>query len=86
MACLSIYIHYIFPGLQVSVIGLERALHNYTMEPSSQPFDMKTVPLATQPMSEQKSAINVGGSAPGEIVAPKQDKLAASRQDIFAGV
>ena len=41
-------------GLQVSIVGLERALHHYTMEPSETPFDMKSVPLATQPMAEQK--------------------------------
>ena len=41
-------------GLTVSVVGLERALHQYTLEPSEVPFDMKTVPLATQPLVEQK--------------------------------
>ena len=40
----------------MSVVGLERALHNYTLEPSDTPFDLKTVPLATQPMIEQKAA------------------------------
>ena len=42
-------------GLQVSVVGLERALHQYTLEPSEKPFDMKTVPLATQPITEQRA-------------------------------
>ena len=42
-------------GLQVSIIGLERALHQYTMEPSVEPFDLKTVPLATQPIQDHKS-------------------------------
>ena len=46
---------YILNGLQVSIVGLERALHHYTLEPSDAPFDMKSVPLATQPISEQKS-------------------------------
>ena len=41
-------------GLTVSVVGLERALHQYTLEPSEVPFDLKTVPLATQPIVEQK--------------------------------
>lgn len=44
---------------------------------------MKTVPLATQPIIDQKSSMNA--STPGEVTAPKQDKVAASRQDIFAG-
>lgn len=39
----------------MSVVGLERALHHYTMEPSEKPFDMKTVPLATQPITEQRA-------------------------------
>ena len=41
-------------GLTVSVVGLERSLHQYTLEPSEAPFDMKSVPLATQPIVEQK--------------------------------
>merc|ERR1712226_1419417 len=70
---------YILNGLQVSIIGLERALHQYTMEPPEEPFDLKTVPLATQPIQEQKSV------APGEIAAAKpSEKAAASRQDIYA--
>lgn len=45
-----------FSGLQVSVVGLERALHQYTLEPSETPFDLKSVPLATQPLVEQKAS------------------------------
>ena len=45
--------HFYFLGLQVSIVGLERALHQYTLEPSAKPFDLKTVPLATQPLQEQ---------------------------------
>ena len=68
---------YILNGLQVSVVGLERALHTYTMEPSEQPFDLKTVPLATQPLTEQKPAV-----APGEV--KPSEKATASRVDIYA--
>ncbi|NXK69004.1 COPG2 protein, partial [Sylvietta virens] len=46
---------YIFNGLTVSVPGMEKALHQYTLEPSEKPFDMKTVPLATAPIFEQKA-------------------------------
>lgn len=42
-------------GLSVSVPGLEKSLHQYTLEPSEKPFDMKTVPLATTPVTEQKT-------------------------------
>lgn len=38
----------------MTVVGLERALHQYTLEPSETPFDLKSVPLATQPLVEQK--------------------------------
>ena len=42
-------------GLSVSVPGLEKSLHQYTLEPSEKPFDMKSVPLATAPITEQKT-------------------------------
>ncbi|XP_062568051.1 coatomer subunit gamma-2-like, partial [Saccostrea cucullata] len=70
---------YILNGLQVSVVGLERALHHYTLEPSEQPFDMKSVPLETTPITEQKAV-----REPGESAAPKAEKVAASRQDVYA--
>jgi coatomer protein complex subunit gamma len=40
-------------GLQVSVVGLERALNAYVKEAPDTPFDIKTVPLATASMQEQ---------------------------------
>ncbi|XP_077992348.1 coatomer subunit gamma-2-like [Glandiceps talaboti] len=69
---------YILNALNVSVVGLERALHHYTMEPGETAFDMKSVPLETQPLNEQKQ---MGGDI-GMTKAP--EKVAASRQDIFA--
>ncbi|XP_027488871.1 coatomer subunit gamma-2-like [Corapipo altera] len=66
---------YIFNGLTVSVPGMEKALHQYTLEPSDKPFDMKTVPLATAPIFEQKAEI--------ALVTNKPEKVAPSRQDIF---
>ncbi|XP_074645563.1 coatomer subunit gamma-2-like isoform X1 [Tubulanus polymorphus] len=71
---------YILNGLQVSIVGLERALHQYTLEPSEKPFDMKVVPLATQPITEQKTAANPS-AAPTKATKEKQ---AASTQDIYA--
>lgn len=35
--------------------GMEKALHQYTLEPSEKPFDMKSIPLATAPVFEQKA-------------------------------
>uniref|UniRef100_A0A8C3QCN0 Coatomer subunit gamma n=1 Tax=Geospiza parvula TaxID=87175 RepID=A0A8C3QCN0_GEOPR len=66
---------YIFNGLTVSVPGMEKALHQYTLEPSEKPFDMKSVPLATAPILEQKAEI--------ALVTSKPEKVAPSRQDIF---
>uniref|UniRef100_A0A8C0X2E2 Coatomer subunit gamma n=1 Tax=Castor canadensis TaxID=51338 RepID=A0A8C0X2E2_CASCN len=66
---------YIFNGLTVSVPGMEKALHQYTLEPSEKPFDLKSIPLAMAPVFEQKAEIT--------LVAPKPEKLAPSRQDIF---
>ena len=78
---------FFFLGLQVSVIGLERALHAYTLEPSEAPFDLKSVPLATQPIADQKPVPAVGGGVGVEAPAakPQPEKVAASRQDIYAG-
>uniref|UniRef100_A0A8C2Q1B8 Coatomer protein complex, subunit gamma 2 n=1 Tax=Cyprinus carpio TaxID=7962 RepID=A0A8C2Q1B8_CYPCA len=68
---------YIFNGLSVSVPGLEKSLHQYTLEPSEKPFDMKTVPLATAPITEQKTEI-----AP-MATSKLPEKLAPARQDIY---
>ncbi|XP_051889478.1 coatomer subunit gamma-2 isoform X2 [Pristis pectinata] len=68
--------NYIFNGLSVSIPGLERALHHYTLEPSDKPFDMKSVPLATAVNVEQKTEMTP--------VASKQlEKMASLCQDIF---
>ncbi|PIO28177.1 hypothetical protein AB205_0148410 [Aquarana catesbeiana] len=65
-------------SLTVSVLGLEKALHQYTLEPSEKPFDMKSVPLSTFPFLEQKADLTP--------VATKQHvKAAPARQDIFQG-
>ncbi|KFP24788.1 Coatomer subunit gamma-2, partial [Colius striatus] len=72
---ISLNAAYIFNGLTVSVPGMEKALHQYTLEPSDKPFDMKTVPLATTPVFEQKAEV--------ALVTNKPEKVAPSRQDIF---
>jgi coatomer protein complex subunit gamma len=70
---------YIINGLQVSITGLERELHHYTLEPADAPFDLKSVPLAAQPSTVQPSA------GPGEAPSVKAaDKVAATRQDVYA--
>ena len=41
-------------GLNVSIVGLERALLQYTSDPSmaANPFDLKSVPIDMSPMKE----------------------------------
>ncbi|XP_071985332.1 coatomer subunit gamma-1 isoform X2 [Engystomops pustulosus] len=68
---------YILNGLTVSIPGLERALHQYTLEPTDKPFDLKSVPLATTPLTEQR-AENVPTAA-----VRQPEKVVSSRQDIF---
>ena len=54
--CFLTYLKYFFLlALSVSIVGLERALAGYLKEPTDKPFDIKTVPIATVPMNEQKS-------------------------------
>ncbi|XP_069085422.1 coatomer subunit gamma-2 isoform X2 [Pleurodeles waltl] len=67
---------YIFNGLTVSVLGMEKALHQYTQEPTEKPFDMKTVPLATLPFFEQKTEMT-------PVVSKQHEKITPARQDIF---
>ena len=45
---------FLFLALNVSVVGLERALAAYVGNASETPFDMKTVPISTAPIHEQK--------------------------------
>ncbi|GBM93534.1 Coatomer subunit gamma-2 [Araneus ventricosus] len=73
----GLYSQYILNGLQVSIVGLEKALHQYTLEPSEAPFDIKSVPLATAPVAEEKKA-----DVP--VIGKAKEKVAASRQDIFS--
>ncbi|KAG8138512.1 putative Coatomer subunit gamma protein [Naja naja] len=51
-------------GLTVSIPGMEKALHQYTLEPSEKPFDMRSVPLATAPIFEQKAEISLVANKP----------------------
>lgn len=40
--------------VQVSVPVLERALHQYTLNPTTEPFDISSVPVVTVPVIEDK--------------------------------
>ncbi|XP_037529706.1 coatomer subunit gamma-2 isoform X2 [Rhipicephalus sanguineus] len=94
---------YILDGLQVSIVGLEKALQHYVAESGDVPFDINSVPIATQPIEKKPQASIVAAgtfgpavkmvvltpvldtSPPGEAVPKgKPDKVAASRQDLYA--
>eukprot|EP00118_Oscarella_pearsei_P025200 m.307724 g.307724 ORF g.307724 m.307724 type:complete len:877 (+) comp42710_c0_seq1:41-2671(+) len=75
----SLTSQFILNSLNVSVVGLERALHHYVQEPSDVPFDLKTVPLATSLPSD-----TMRGGAEAAGPAGKPAPLAASRQDVYA--
>ncbi|KAH8032645.1 hypothetical protein HPB51_026098 [Rhipicephalus microplus] len=62
-------------GLQVSIVGLEKALQHYVAEPGDVPFDINSVPIATQPIEKK---------AQEAVPKGKPDKVAASRQDLYA--
>ncbi|KAM4650953.1 coatomer subunit gamma-1 [Discoglossus pictus] len=68
---------YILNGLTVSVPGLERALQQYTLDPSEKAFDLKSVPLATAPITEQRA-----DNLPVTTVR-QTEKVVSSRQEIF---
>ncbi|XP_066913900.1 coatomer subunit gamma-2-like [Clytia hemisphaerica] len=73
---------YILNTLSVSIVGLERALAAYLKEPTDKPFDMKTVPIATVPMHDQK-AVKTSGESTG--VAQKASTTSVTtRQDVYA--
>ncbi|XP_068108802.1 coatomer subunit gamma-1 [Hyperolius riggenbachi] len=72
---------YILNGLTVSIPGLERALQQYTLDPSEKPFDFKSVPLATTPLAEQRAVENLPAAAAATVRQP--EKVVSSRQEIF---
>lgn len=75
---------YILNTLNVSVVGLERALAAYLKEPAtSQPFDMKTVPIATVSIHEQKT-VKTTGEASVQSTQKQTAAPAATRQDVYA--
>uniref|UniRef100_A0A914XJ47 Coatomer subunit gamma n=2 Tax=Plectus sambesii TaxID=2011161 RepID=A0A914XJ47_9BILA len=77
---------YILNGLQVSVVGLERALQQYVRDPSAHemPFDLKIVPVSAQPITateRKKPSVSVDLPTPA---SKKEDKMKATRQDVYA--
>lgn len=72
---------YISNNLNVSIVGLERALLSYLSDNTSTPFDMRTVPIATAPVNE------ISATKPLAEITKSTTKVsapAASRQDVYA--
>ncbi|CAF1553059.1 unnamed protein product, partial [Rotaria sp. Silwood1] len=52
--------------MNVSLSSLERLLHRYTIEPTTKPFDVRSVPVEAVPVEQHKDiSIGVGLSRPG---------------------
>ncbi|XP_063218123.1 coatomer subunit gamma-2 [Bacillus rossius redtenbacheri] len=61
---------YIVEGLQVSISGLERCLHQYSLGSPETPFDMKAVPLAAVPsLAEESAALKPGTGVEGMLIS-----------------
>jgi hypothetical protein len=43
--------------MNVSLASLERLLHRYTMEPTTKPFDVRSVPVEAVPVEQPKGSI-----------------------------
>ncbi|CAG9530937.1 unnamed protein product [Cercopithifilaria johnstoni] len=74
--------NYILNGLQVSVLGLERALEQYVANGEyDKPFDLKVVPISALPLSIteiRKPSLSI------ETISDKKKEKKTSRQEIYA--
>lgn len=76
----SLYSNYIAESLQVSIPALERALHQYTLNASDVPFDMKSVPLAAVE-THTPEIIPQKGAPEGTLLSnPAPQRLGVSRE------
>ena len=73
---------YILNALSLSLVSLERALQQYTLEPSEKPFDIKTVPID---LPVEQSSVKSKDQPSLQISSNiKSERPAASKQDIYA--
>ena len=49
---------FLFLAMNVSISALERLLHRYTMESTSKPFDVRSVPVEAVPVEQPKGKIH----------------------------
>lgn len=84
----SLYLSFIINPLQVSIVGLEKALQSYLIDASDVPFDIKSVPLSTTPLTTdetiKKSLVNSNSNNISNQIKAPGEKVAATRQDIYA--
>ncbi|CAF0951751.1 unnamed protein product [Adineta steineri] len=70
---------YILNSMNVSISSLERLLHRYTMESTTKPFDVRSVPVEAVPVEQPKANISiVSGVSPGGSESKK------AREDTFS--
>ncbi|KAF0308268.1 Coatomer subunit gamma-2 [Amphibalanus amphitrite] len=72
---------YILNSLQVSLVGLEKALQAYSQGPADQPFDLRSVPVAEAAPTDSRAAAPEGSIASSR---KPEEKVTATRQDVFA--
>jgi len=81
----SLNSQYILNSLQVSVSSLEKALHSYSLSPTAEPFDMKSVPAA--PVEAEEAAhtgLTAAGPKPAAAAGEVRPGAAAgTRHDMF---
>lgn len=93
----SLFTNFISSQLQVSIVGLEKALHSYLQSGSldstilDQSFDIKTVPLSTVPFNGYNESGDSGLKKSSETKpiangpsSAAVEKIAATRQDLYA--
>ncbi|CAF3417823.1 unnamed protein product [Rotaria socialis] len=68
---------YILNSMNVSLSSLERLLHRYTIEPTTKPFDVRSVPVEAVPV-EQPKDISIGVGLPRPGIESK-----TNREDIY---
>ncbi|CAF4479529.1 unnamed protein product [Rotaria socialis] len=68
---------YILNSMNVSLSSLERLLHRYTIEPTTKPFDVRSVPVEAVPVELPKD-ISIGVGLPRPGIESK-----TNREDIY---
>lgn len=69
-------------AMNVSIPALERLLHRYTMESTTKPFDVRSVPVEAVPVEQPKADIGISiGSSRGGIEPTTKDIYGGTLED-----